>query len=78
MFIIIFKDHPASIATLLIILSFDALQSIWTGIIIGFLPFVNSFWLKFGLNFWICLLFVFLWGFEFAFEIYLSLLLRDF
>ena len=52
-FIIIFKDHPALTATFLIILSFDALQSNWTGIIIDSFTFVKTLQLKFGLNFWI-------------------------
>ena len=52
-FIIIFKDHPASITTFLISLSFDAFQSNWTGIIIDSFAFVNTFNLKFSLNFWI-------------------------
>ncbi|RWS48173.1 hypothetical protein CKA56_15290, partial [Arcobacter venerupis] len=51
--IIIFKDHPVSITTLSIILSFDALQSNWTGIIIDSFFFVKGLSLKFGLNFWI-------------------------
>ena len=52
-FIIIFKDHPLSIVTSLISLPFDAFQSNWTGIIIDYSPFVNTFILKFSLNFWI-------------------------
>ncbi|RWS48774.1 hypothetical protein CKA56_11605, partial [Arcobacter venerupis] len=48
--IIIFKDHPVSITTLSIILSFDALQSNWTGIIIDSFSFVKGLSLKFGLN----------------------------
>ncbi|MDD2895233.1 MAG: hypothetical protein PHG81_04360, partial [Aliarcobacter sp.] len=54
------KDHPASIASLSIILSFDALQSNWTGIIIGFYLFVKGLALKFRLMFWISRFFEFL------------------
>ncbi|WP_204514133.1 hypothetical protein, partial [Arcobacter venerupis] len=46
--IIIFKDHPVSITTLSIILSFDALQSNWTGIIIDSFFFVKGFFRKFA------------------------------
>ncbi|MBP9490133.1 MAG: hypothetical protein KBE77_01665, partial [Aliarcobacter sp.] len=58
----------ASIVPLSIILSFDALQSNWTGIIIGFYLFVKTLALKFGLNFWIyTIVFIFL-GFLLTFH----------
>ncbi|MDD2896256.1 MAG: hypothetical protein PHG81_09630, partial [Aliarcobacter sp.] len=67
-----FKDHPASIATLSIILSFDALQSNWTGIIIGFYLFVKGLGLKFGLMFRILRFLRFLLTFYWV-SLYLSL-----
>ena len=68
-FIIIFKDHPSSITTLLIILSFDAFQSNWTGIIIDSFRFVKGLVLKFGLNFREFYFYSFFIGF-FCFRLY--------
>ena len=68
-FIIIFKDHPISIVTLLIILSFDAFQSNWTGIIIDSFRFVKGLVLKFGLNFREFYFYSFFIGF-FCFRLY--------
>ena len=66
-FIIIFKDHPTHSQRSLIILSSDALQSNWTGIIIDSSPFVKSLELKFSLISWIyttpAFLLAFYWGF---------------
>ena len=70
-FIIIFKDHPTHSQRSLIILSSDALQSNWTGIIIDSSPFVKRFFYKFS-NF-----FVFL-SFSFILLSFYSLLCKNF